>query len=165
MGCMTQEKNEQREQNDFSQKDAYKVQWIGIEHWPFLISGSKTCFSCAYFIFIWINVFIWKQRSKPLSLFSDVTSFFFFFFCCYSWIFIFFWWVLRTYSSPSSDLCPNDQKSAHIKPGSTDHFNLFTNLLHISHLRTLLNESGLRSPYIWTFFFPFFSPFILLVGG
>ena len=49
---MTQEKNEQREQNNFSQKDAYKVQWIGIEHWTFLISGSKTCFSCAYFIFI-----------------------------------------------------------------------------------------------------------------
>ena len=52
MGCMTQEKNEQTEQNNTSQKDAYKVQWIGIEHWTFLISGSKTCFSCAYFIFI-----------------------------------------------------------------------------------------------------------------
>ena len=32
MGCMTQEKNEWREQNNTSQKDAYKVQWIGIEH-------------------------------------------------------------------------------------------------------------------------------------
>lgn len=44
--------NEQREQNSTSQKDTYKAQWIGIEHWPFLISGSKACFSCSYFIFI-----------------------------------------------------------------------------------------------------------------
>ena len=149
---MTQEKNEQRENKNknknTSQKDACKAQWIGIEHWPFLISDSKTCFSCAYFIFIWLNVFIWKQRSKPFFPFSDVT---FFFFCCYSWILIFFWWVLRAYSSPISDYCPKDQKSTHIKPGYTDHFNLFTNLLHISHLRILLNESGLRSPYVWTF--------------
>ena len=67
MGCMTQEKNEQREQNNTSQ-------WIGIEHWPFLISGSKTCFFRSYFIFIWLNVFIWKQKSKLLSPFSYVTS-------------------------------------------------------------------------------------------
>ena len=65
MGCMTLEKNEQREQNSTSQ-------WIGIEHWSFLISGSKTCFSCSYLIFIWLNVFIWKQRSKLLSPFSYV---------------------------------------------------------------------------------------------
>ena len=51
---MTQEKNEQRENKNknTSQKDACKAQWIGIEHWSFLISDSKTCFSCAYFIFI-----------------------------------------------------------------------------------------------------------------
>ena len=43
MGCMTQEKNEQTEQNNTSQKDAYKVHWIGIEHWTHLFFYFFNC--------------------------------------------------------------------------------------------------------------------------
>ena len=95
--------------------------------------------------------FHFYMRAEEQASFSLFRCDIFFCCCCYSWILIFLWWVLRTHSGPMSDSCPKDQKSTHIKPGYTDHFNVFTNLLHISHLRTLLHESGLRSPYVWTF--------------
>ena len=120
----------------------------------FNIRQQNLFFLCLFHLHLNKCFYMKAEEQASFSLFRcDIL---FFFFCCYSWIFIFFWWVLSTYSSPSSDLCPPNQKSTHIKPGYTDHFNLFANLLRISHLRTLLNESGLRSPYIWTFFFLFF---------
>lgn len=114
----------------------------------FNIRQQNLFFLCLFHLHLNKCFYMKAEEQASFSLFRcDIL----FFLCCYSWIFIFFWWVLSTYASPSSDLCPKNQKSTHIKPGYTDHFNLFANLLRISHLRTLLNESGLRSPYIWTF--------------
>ena len=112
----------------------------------FNIRQQNLFFLCLFHFHLTKCFYMKAEEQASFSLFRcDI------FFCCYSWILIFLWWVLRAYSSPMSDSCPKDQKSTHIKPGYTDHFNVFTNLLHISHLRTLLHESGLRSPYVWTF--------------
>ena len=78
-------------------------------------TGSKTCFSCAYFLFIWLIGFTWSNSrgSQTLSLFLYVESS-----LCYSLTLFLFWWVLRAHSSSRSDLCPsfnNDLPSVHIR--------------------------------------------------
>lgn len=67
-------------------------------------TDSKTCFSCAYFLFIWLIGFTWSNSrgGQTLSLFLYVASS-----LCYSLILFLFWWVLRAHSSSRSDLCPS----------------------------------------------------------
>ena len=109
--CTVKEKNEQREKTNILQNNVYKVRWIWIECWPFLVSCNKSCFSWGYLIFIWATGFIWYSPiGKPLSPFSHVASS-----LCSSWVLIAFLINSMAYSSPSSDLCPtiNDLCSPH----------------------------------------------------